>query len=372
MEVRAGNGLVVRVGDDGTVRVGWREPDWFGPAVLSRAGRPAAAAGADRAQRQRRPRRVHGHRLALAGRPRHGSVRAYRDHPLIVLRLAAPDGLAGGARRSFEPCASPGRTSIRSADRRRAGADARSFAHQWSEFACRSSATPTGIFAPHRPPVVSPFLLIAPDGHAAPRAVDPSTSRSALPRDADALDGGVACGWHGDLDEPRRDSRPSWRSGRRRRCVARPMGAALPARRYRPTLALRRRRPRAPLVLDDNGATYYYRTAGARLHDDAGARRRRLRRAASRSSWCRSILVLSARAPAPGERRGRADRPAQRPDALGAARDLFPTAATCASASAAAGRVSQPPLRDACPTLRHAAWVDGASPRIRSRSSSTT
>src|SRR5512143_1293489 len=104
-ELRGGDGVVVRVEGDGTLRVGWGESDWFGPARLTLAGArkmPALSTtrrdGADDLG-------------AFAGAELHwaphapalqATVRVYRDRPLIVFRLAAPDGLRGGAVGPFE------------------------------------------------------------------------------------------------------------------------------------------------------------------------------------------------------------------------------------------------------------------------------
>ena len=35
MHLEAANGLAVDVSDGGTVRIGWGEPDWFGPGTAT-------------------------------------------------------------------------------------------------------------------------------------------------------------------------------------------------------------------------------------------------------------------------------------------------------------------------------------------------
>jgi hypothetical protein len=84
--------------------------------------------------------------------------------------------------------------------------DTRSYAHQWSEFALPvfGDARCTGfLFAPHRPPVVTPLLLIAPDRRTLLLGALQGFHEQviAVPRDADAAADGVRCGWHGDLAE---------------------------------------------------------------------------------------------------------------------------------------------------------------------------
>ena len=81
-----------------------------------------------------------------------------------------------------------------------------SYAHQWSEFALPvfGDANAGGFrFAPHRPAVVQPFMLIAPDHRTLLLApLDHFHEQIiAVPRDGESLDDGIRCGWHGDLAE---------------------------------------------------------------------------------------------------------------------------------------------------------------------------
>ena len=261
-ELRGGNGLVVRVGDDGTLRVGWREADWFGPAGLSVGGIGQSAptlatrSGDDDLGAYTAVDLRWSVSPALLG-----SVRAYRDHPLIVFRLAAPDGLAGGASGPFElprvawPHFHPRQretggvpadarivrasvVGVRPAGLRRrrlrAGFSSRRTGRRWS----------------------SPFLLIAPDGRTLllgaarplPRADQRRAARCRRARRAASRAAGTA------ISTRRRAGFATelalWAAPTPRVALDAVGGAALPARRHRAALALRRRRPRAPLVLD--------------------------------------------------------------------------------------------------------------------------
>ena len=272
-ELHGGDGVVVRVDDDGTLRVGWGERDWFGPATLSLAGGDAQAAsitaprdGADDL----------GAYTAIelnwqqASPPLHATIRVYRDRALIVFRLAAPDGLRPGAPGEFAtPRVAWPHFHPTQREAGGAPAQARTFAFQWAEFALPLFGDADGggfLFAPHRPPVASPFLMLAADGrtlllgpldHFHEQIVAP-------PRDAEAIAGGLRCGWHGDLDEaPRgfttelalwaaptpRAALDQWTALLRERA-----GTVRPSRYADAGLA-------RLSYWTDNGATYYYRTA---------------------------------------------------------------------------------------------------------------
>ena len=272
-ELRRADGLSVRLADDGTIRVGWGEPDWLGPATLTLA--PDGPATVAAATRRRGADDLGDYDLlelswADLPLPLAGSVRLYRSRPLVVFRLAAPTGLSGEVPGPFEvprvawPHFRP--------TRRAAGgvpAGARTFAHQWAEFALPlfGDADAGGfLFAPHRPPVASPLLLMAPDGRTL--LLGPLDAFHAqiiaVPRDTEALADGLRCGWHGDLAvapagfaselalwaaPTPRAALDEWAGLLRRRA-----GTVRPSRYADPGLA-------RLSYWTDNGATYYYRTA---------------------------------------------------------------------------------------------------------------
>lgn len=271
-ELRGGDGLVAIVGADGALRIGWREPDWLGPARLSlgdaapqtatvlRRVSGADALGAFTALELHWPGAV-GLRTTL---------RVYRDRPLAVFRLAAPEGLQGSAGGPFEMprVAWP---HFQPRHRRADGAPrgARTYGHQWAEFALPVFGDADGagfFFAPHRPAVVSPLLLIAADGRTL--LLGPldhfHEQIIAVPRDAESIDAGLRCGWHGDLETAPagfatelalwaapspRAALDQWTAQLRRSA-----GTVRPSRYADPGLA-------RLSYWTDNGAHYYYRTA---------------------------------------------------------------------------------------------------------------
>ncbi|MBX3027009.1 hypothetical protein KF840_19045 [bacterium] len=272
-ELRGGDGLVVRVDDDGAVRVGWGEPDWFGPGRLSLAGAAplqataltradgADALGAFAAVTLCWPPTAPVLRTAL---------RVYRERPLAIFRLAAPEGIAGGASGPFAvprvawPAFQPLQRAVDGAP-----AGARTYGHQWAEFALPVFGDADGggfLFAPHRPAVVSPLLLIAGDGRTLLLgALDTFHEQIiAVPGDAEALADGLRCGWHGDLEHAPpgfaselalwaapspRAALTEWTALLRQRA-----GTVRPSRYADPGLA-------RLSYWTDNGAHYYYRTA---------------------------------------------------------------------------------------------------------------
>lgn len=272
-ELRGGDDLILRVDGDGVLRVGWGEPDWLGPARLSLAGAeptpPAATRRHDGADDL-------GAFAALdLDWPRtapalRATVRVYAARPLIVFRLAAPEGFAGGARGPFEvprvawPHFQPTRRAPGGVP-----AGARTFAHQWAEFALPLFGDADGggvLFAPHRPPVASPLLVVAPDGRTL--LLGPldhfHEQIVALPRGGAAVADGLRCGWHGDLDQAPPGFATElalWAAPAPRAALDR-WGAMLRSR----AATVRRSRYADPGLArlsywTDNGATYYYRTA---------------------------------------------------------------------------------------------------------------
>jgi hypothetical protein len=219
----AGHGLVLHIEANGACRVAWGEVDWFGPAGLtvhhggarfagghaSPVADAAALAGAPRTEIEDRDAlgRFRAVELVWTGLPfpLRTTVRAYADRALLVFRLVAPAGLAGAGSGTF---AVPGVAWPHFAPRaRQAGGvpeATTSYAHQWCEFALPLFGDADGRgfrFAPHRPPVVQPFMLIAPDGRTLLLApLDQFHEQIiAVPHEDGALDDGLRCGWHGDL-----------------------------------------------------------------------------------------------------------------------------------------------------------------------------
>lgn len=198
MRIEAADGLAARIGADGTVRIEWGEPDWFGPGRLAIGGATAPCAPGelhDADDDIGRATAVTVHDSDVAA-----SVRAYVDAPIIVFRLEAQRALDGIAAESFDQ-PSVGWPVFTPAERDAAGVDpsARALAFQCCEFAFPSGAGASldrFFLLPHRPPTGWPLLLSAADG------------RTLLVAPLDAfhdqvvgLNGGtVRCGWHGDLE----------------------------------------------------------------------------------------------------------------------------------------------------------------------------
>jgi hypothetical protein len=134
------------------------------------------------------------------------TVRAYRERSLLVFRTQAREAVEGLASGSFpEPrLAWPW---FHPTARRSGGipAGARSYGHQYSEFAfpvfgdadCRGY-----VFVPHRPPVVLPLAFVTPEGPTLLLAPLDAFHEQvvAVPRDPSLDSQGVRCGWHGDLE----------------------------------------------------------------------------------------------------------------------------------------------------------------------------
>jgi hypothetical protein len=174
----AADGLAATVDADGTVRVAWRAfGDWFGPATPPEHAGIRCTVRADDAGR-----------------------------PLLVFRLEATADLTGLASGTF---AAPAFSwpHFRPADRAAGGVPegTTAFGHQCSEFAFPTS-TDAGLdrwlLLPHRPPVVWPLWLRAPDGGTLLLAPLDGFHEQvvAVPAERGGT-GGLRCGWHGDLDE---------------------------------------------------------------------------------------------------------------------------------------------------------------------------
>lgn len=177
MEVHeAAGGLRATIGSDGALRIGWGEhDDWFGPSAW----------------------------------PEHPTVRctvrADEARPVLVFRIEATTDLTGIATGAFtEPAVAW--PHFRPRNRAPGGVpDATTaFGYQYSEFAFPTQ-TDAGLagwmLLPHRPSVVWPLLLNAPDGRTVMLAPLDQFHEQVVAVPAErGSDAGVRCGWHGDLD----------------------------------------------------------------------------------------------------------------------------------------------------------------------------
>jgi hypothetical protein len=221
----AADGLSLRIDSGGACRISWGEPDWFGPAGLTvhhaqrcfagahvRTPVPATALPAPHLTRCDDRDALGAYRAVELGWtglpfPLRTVARAYVERPVLVFQLRAPAGLVGGGSGEF---AVPGVAWPHFVPRaRQAGGVAEgtaSFGHQWCEFALPVFGDADGAgyrFAPHRPAVVQPLMLIAPDGRTLLLAPLDSFHEQtvAVPPDDSRVDDGWRCGWHGDLAE---------------------------------------------------------------------------------------------------------------------------------------------------------------------------
>lgn len=187
MRSEAAGGLVVDVDDEGRVRIGYGEPDWFGPGACLAPNAPVAP-------------RADGDALVIADGDVRCSLHPDPTRALVVCRIEATRDLSGLATGSFaEPSVAWPRFTP--SDRASDGVptDARALVYQHCEFALPSTSGPEldGFFLlPHRPATGWPLLLSAPDGRTVLlAALDEFHSQTI------GLNGGtVRCGWHGDLD----------------------------------------------------------------------------------------------------------------------------------------------------------------------------
>jgi hypothetical protein len=217
--------------DDGAYRVGWGEPDWFGPI------------------------RAH------VGDGIEASVDVRDDRPLAVLTLTATQDLRGIGTGNF---AAPSNYWSFATSERAAGGvaeGATGFGFQYCEFAMPTvtDASLQGWFLfPARPSLVLPMMLIAPDHRTILVAPLNSFHEQVM-----AVEGGLRCGWHGDLDVVPAGFKTElalWGAASPRAALHE-WGAEL-LRTYRTV------RPgrydddlgRAPSYWTDNGAAYWYKT----------------------------------------------------------------------------------------------------------------
>jgi hypothetical protein len=195
MRVEAAGGLGVDIAGDGTVRIGWREPDWFGPGRSSRAD--GSSVGSPRAFDDDLG---SASEVVVADGAVRCSVRAYADRPIVVFRTEAVADVGGLATGAFDqpsvgwPVFTPGERSDGGAPD-----GLRALVFQHCEFGLPSNADAglDGFFLlPHRPPTGWPLILSAPDGRTLLVAALDSFHDQTI-----GLNGAtVRCGWHGDLE----------------------------------------------------------------------------------------------------------------------------------------------------------------------------
>ena len=265
MRLQAGSGLTVDIADDGTVRVGRDEADWFGPGSPTR---PATVQAPVQVLDDLGPATS----VTVVDGDIRCSVLAYPERSMVVFRTTAlvdVDGLATGA---FDQ-PSVGWPVFTPAARAAGGApdDLRAVAFQHCEFGlpANAGADLDGFFLlPHRPPTGWPLVLCAPDGRALLLA-----PLDAFHEQTVGLNGGtLRCGWHGDLDsvpagfstdlallagDGPRDCLDRWG-----RLLLDRAGTTRPGR-WPDALGSR------PSYWTDNGAAYWYRTEPG--HDVAGS-----------------------------------------------------------------------------------------------------
>ena len=282
LPLTAAGGLTARLDGD-VVRVGFAgHDDWFGPGRLHVAGRDRSLDGG------RTVRGVDdlGEWVATmwpgdrGAQPRiDASLAAYVDEPVLVFSLRAPVGAESGI--ATGDFATPGVVwpAFDPAARAEAGVPdgAAAFGYQYMEFAL-PTATDAG-FAGwtrwlFRPAVMMPLLCVSDAGALLVAPIDQFHEQViAVPADAETADGGVRCGWHGDLASvPKGFSTELAVVGGAdaRDCLDRWAGLLT-------TRGGTRRLPRGIDALGshvsywtDNGAAYWYRTEAT---DDGAARR---------------------------------------------------------------------------------------------------
>jgi len=287
----AAGGLTARIGPTGVTIAYGGHDDWFGPGVLHRAGAPVdlgagtAINGVDDLGEWSATAwlGVGRDRLAEAGDTGPGvarldaSICAYADEPILVFSLRAPVGIDEGlATGTFEqpavawPAFSPTQRAEGGAP-----ADASSFGYQYMEFALPTGAGPNmedWVRWPFRPPVMQPLMLVSERGTLMLAPLDQFHEQIiAVPADAAAVEDGVRCGWHGDLESVPRGFGTELAviaGADARECLDR--WAGILRRRAETT-----RLPRGIDTLGakvsywtDNGAAYWYRTEGGRSVTD--------------------------------------------------------------------------------------------------------
>jgi hypothetical protein len=187
--------LQVRVTNLGAVRIGWEEPDWFGPARLVA---PDAGLG-------RRVTSTPGRATVFEGRIA-GEVRALPHEPVVILRLETREARKGLATGEFAKPAVAWHFDPMGRDDGGAPEGVRAFGHQYTEFALpvfSDAAMSRWRLLPIRPPVVLPLGLVAPDGRTVLLAPLQGLHEQvlAVPADREHTADGLHAGWHGDVDD---------------------------------------------------------------------------------------------------------------------------------------------------------------------------
>ncbi len=274
MILEAASGLTVDVAEDGTARIGWGEPDWFGPGAATGAtsGHGAMTGHGAATETAWTDDLGSARSVVVADGPVRCSVRAYVERPMLVFRIEATADLADLATGAFDQ-PSVGWPVFTPASRRDGGvADGtRALVFQHCEFGLPSQAGADldGFFLlPHRPPTGWPLLLTAPDGRTLMVAPLENFHEQTI-----GLNGGTArCGWHGDLESVDAGFATELAviAGDGPRACLDAWGQVLLERagtvrpgRWADALASR------PSYWTDNGAAYWYRTEPG--HDVAGS-----------------------------------------------------------------------------------------------------
>lgn len=151
--------------DDGAIRVGWGEPDWFGPIRATTTGGVEALVSVD------------------------------DNAPRVTLTLTATRDV-NPATGSF---VEPSNYWSFATDERNAPLEASGFGFQYCEFAMPTvtdASLQNWFLFPARPSLVLPLMLIAPDDRTI--LIAPLNS---FHEQVGAVDGGLRIGWHGDLEE---------------------------------------------------------------------------------------------------------------------------------------------------------------------------
>lgn len=256
MRVEAAQGLTVDIAGDGAIRVGWGEPDWFGPG---RASRTVALGDPTPGDDDLGPSTS----VVVASDDVRCSVVAYADRPIVVFRTEALADLEGVGTGAYDQPAVAWPT-FTPAERADGGVDPglRALAFQHCEFGLPSNVGTDldGFFLlPHRPPTGWPLILSAPDGRTLLVAPLDSFHDQVV-----GLNGGtVRCGWNGDLDSVPAGFRTDLAviaGGGPRECIdlwgeilLTRAGTVRPGR-WADALAAR------PSYWTDNGAAYWYKT----------------------------------------------------------------------------------------------------------------
>ncbi len=270
--LEAADGLRLTRDPAGAMRVAWGEPDWLGPIGLALRGEDIAPSanetGLGEGQDDLGTWRGIGLDWDHLELPIAASVRAYAEKPLFVFRLEALDDLEGlDTGRLARPSVA---WWLRPGERLEGGVPGgtRGYGHQYTEFAfptLSDASLASFLLFPHRPRVMMPLWLNAPDGRSILLApLDAFHDQViSVPWNPERAAEGVRCGWHGDLESVPRGFATElavW-AGPGPRRVLEAWGSALRDRHgtQRPS----RYEDASVGTLSywtDNGAVYWYRT----------------------------------------------------------------------------------------------------------------